>query len=223
MSTDLTIASDRTQALPRWGACFVIVLLLHAIAVAKLLEHPDINDAPPGPEAVEFDIALGDLTPEQQRIDYTPANPVPEEIKPKEETEQKDAEVALPKQEEQPQPTPPTQEVMPQEEQEAKAPPKVSPEVMRKRQMTINTRLNQFKRYPHPARVRAQQGIAKVAFVLDSAGYVLNSCIVQSSGSPILDQESLDLLERAQPFPVPPTGASEKDLSLVVPITYALH
>jgi TonB family protein len=222
VSANLTTPSDRTQGLSRWGACFVIVLLLHAIAVAKLLEHRDINDAPPGLEAVEFDIALGDFTPEQQRIDYTPANPVPEEIKPKEEPEQKDAEVALPKQEEQPQPTPPTQEVMLQEEQEAKAPPKVSPEVMRKWQMTINTRLNQFKRYPHPARVRAQQGIAKVAFVLDSAGHVLSSRIVQSSGSPILDQESLDLLERAQPFPVPP-GASEKDLSLVVPITYALH
>ena len=42
-------------------------------------------------------------------------------------------------------------QVMPQEEQEAKAPPKVPPEVVRKWQMTVNTRLNQFKRYPHQA------------------------------------------------------------------------
>jgi protein TonB len=112
---------------------------------------------------------------------------------------------------------------MPQEEQEAKAPPKVSPEVVRKWQMTINTRLNQFKRYPHQARVRAHQGTVKVAFVLDSAGHVVSSHIVKSSGSSILDQETLELLERAQPFPVPPVGAGSRDLFLEVPISYALH
>ena len=108
MSNDLTIPSDRTQGLARWGACFVAVLLLHAFAVAKLLEHSDINDEPPGSEAVEFDVALGDFTPEQQRMDYTPANPVQQQVKPEDQPEEKDAEIALPKQEQQPQPTPPT-------------------------------------------------------------------------------------------------------------------
>ncbi|MBV8511828.1 MAG: energy transducer TonB [Xanthobacteraceae bacterium] len=223
MSNDLTIPSDRTQGLLRWGACFVAVVLLHAFAVAKLLEHSDINDAPPGSEAVEFDVALGDFTPEQQRMDYTPANPVQQQVKPEEQPEQKDAEVALPKEEQQPQPTPPTPQVMPQEEQEAKAPPKVSPDVVRKWQMTINTRLNQFKRYPHQARLRAHQGTVRVAFILDSEGHVVSARIVKSSGSSILDQETLDLLERAQPFPVPPNGASERDLFLEVPISYALR
>ena len=95
---------------------------------------------------------------------------------------------------------------MPQEEQEAKAPPKVAPEVVRKWQMTVNTRLNQFKRYPRQARARAHQGTVKVAFVLDSEGHVVSSRVVKSSGSPILDQETLDLVERAQPYPVPPAG-----------------
>jgi protein TonB len=203
--------------------CFVTVVVLHVFAVAKLLEHSDINDAPPGSEAVEFDVALGDFTPEQQRMDYTPANPVQQQVKPEEQPEEKDAEIALPKEEQQPQPTPPTPQVMPQEQQEAKAPPKVSPEVVRKWQMTINTRLNQFKRYPHQARVRAHQGTVKVAFVLDSAGHVVSSHIVKSSGSSILDQETLELLERAQPFPVPPVGAGSRDLFLEVPISYALH
>ena len=112
---------------------------------------------------------------------------------------------------------------MPQEEQEAKAPPKVAPEVVRKWQVTVNTRLNQFKRYPHQARARAEQGTVKIAFMLDADGHVVSSRIVKSSGSAILDQETLDLLERAQPFPVPPNGASEKDLFLEVPITYALR
>ena len=223
MSNDLTIPSDRTQGLLRWGACFVVVLLLHGFAVARLLGHVDFIDAPPGSDAVEFDVALGDFTPEQDRIDYTPANPVQQQVKPEEQPEQKDAEVALPKEEQQAEPTPPAQQVMPQEEQEAKAPPKVAPEVVRKWQITVNTRLNQFKRYPRQARTRAHQGTVKVAFVLDSAGHVVSSHIVKSSGSSILDQETLDLLERAQPFPVPPAGAASRDLFLEVPISYALH
>jgi len=223
VSNDLTIPSDRTQGLTRWGACFVAVLLLHAFAVAKLLEHTAINDEPPGSEAVEFDVALGDFAPEQQRLDYTPANPVQQQVKPEDQPEQQDAEIALPKEEQQPQPTPPTPQVMPQEEREAKAPPKVSPAIVRKWQMTINTRLNQFKRYPHQARARAHQGTVRVAFVLDSAGHVVSAHVVKSSGSSILDQETLDLLDRAQPFPIPPAGAGSRDLFLEVPISYALH
>jgi protein TonB len=222
VSADLTIPSEHNQGLLRWGACFVVVLLLHGFAVARLLAHTDFIDAPPGAEFVEFDVALGDFTPEQDRIDYTPANPVPEELKPPEEPEQKDAEVNLPK-EEQPEPTPPTPQVLPQEEQEAKAPPKVAPEVVRKWQITVNTRLNQFKRYPRQARARGLQGTVKVAFVLDTDGHVASARIVKSSGSEVLDQETLDLLQRAQPFPVPPDGAGEKDLFLEVPISYALR
>ena len=59
--------------------------------------------------------------------------------------------------------------------------------------------------------------------MLDPEGRVISSKIVKSSGSPILDQETLDLLQRAQPFPVPPGGASDKDLFLEVPISYALR
>jgi protein TonB len=223
VSTDLTIPSERTQGLLRWGICFVVVLLLHVAAVARLLAHADFVNAPPGSEAVEFDVALGDYTPEQDRIDYTPANPVQQQVKPEEQPEQKDAEVALPKEEQQPEPTPPTPQVLPQEEQEARAPPKVAPEVVRKWQMTINMRLNQFKRYPRQARARAHQGTVRVAFVLDSTGHIVSSHIVKSSGSSILDQETLDLLDRAQPFPVPPAGSGSRDLFLEVPISYALH
>ena len=223
MSTDLTIPSEHNQGLPRWGACFVVVLLLHGLAVAQFLDHADFIDEPQGSEVVEFDVAIGDYTPEQDRIDYTPANPVQQQIKPEEQPEQKDAEVALPKEEQQPEPTPPTPQVLPQEEQEARAPPKVAPEVVHKWQVTVNTRLNQFKRYPRQARTRGHQGTVKVAFVLDSQGHVVSAKVVKSSGSPILDQETLDLLQRAQPFPVPPNGSSETDLFLEVPISYALR
>jgi len=187
-----------------------------------LLEQHELADAPPGSDAVQLDVAIGDP---QQQIDPTLATP-PQivEQKPQQlsEPERKDAEVTLPKpdeQAEQPNPAPPTPPV---EAQEARALPAVAPEVVRKWHITVNTRLNQFKRYPPQARARHDEGIAIVEFQLGADGRVLASRIVRSSGSPILDEETLNLLARAQPFPVP-DGARSQDLFLQVPISYGLR
>jgi periplasmic protein TonB len=222
MSQALTIPSERTQTILRWGVCFAIVLLAHVGGVAKLLEHTDFADAPPGSEAVELDLALGDPQEQIDPIQYTPPKPVEQDVKPQQEPEQKEAEVALPK-EVQPETPTPVEAAPPQEEQEAKAPAKVSAELVRKWQMTVNTRLNQFKRYPAQARTRHHEGRVVVAFTLDTEGHVVDSKIVKSSGSAILDQETLDLIARAQPFPVPPNGAGGQDLFLQVPIAYGLQ
>ena len=218
----LTVSSDRRVAVFRWVTCFAVVLLLHAFAIARLLEQSELADTPPGSDAVQLDVAIGDP---QQQIDPTLATP-PQivEQKPQQlsEPERKDAELTLPKpdeQAEQPNPAPPTPPV---EAQEARAPPAVSPEVVRKWQITVNTRLNQFKRYPPQARARHDEGIAIVEFQLGADGRVLASRIVRSSGSPILDEETLNLLARAQPFPVP-DGARSQDLFLQVPISYGLR
>jgi len=222
VSMDLTSPYDRAQAMLRWVICFAVVLFAHAWAVAKLLEHPDFADAPPGTEVVNLDLAIGDPQDQIDPIQYAPPKTVEQEVKPPEEPEQKEAEVALPK-EVQPEPPTPVQPAPPQEEQEAKAPPKVSPEVVRKWQMSVNTRLNQFKRYPTQARIHRQEGTAIIEFTLDVNGRVVSSRIVRGSGSAILDKETLELLTRAQPFPLPPNGAAGQDLFLRVPITYALR
>jgi periplasmic protein TonB len=222
VSEALTMPSERIQGILRWVVCFAVVLLLHAVAVAKLLEHTDFADAPPGSEAVELDLALGDPQEQIDPTQYTPPKPVEQEVKPQQEPEQKEAEVALPK-EVQPETPTPVEPTPPQEEQEAKAPPKVSAEVVRKWQMTVNTRLNQYKRYPAEARARHNEGRVIVAFTLDTEGHVVNSKIVKSSGSSILDQETLDLITRAQPYPVPPNGTGGQDLFLQVPIAYGLQ
>jgi protein TonB len=43
-----------------------------------------------------------------------------------------------------------------------------------------------------------------VAFTLDRSGKVVSSHLTKSSGSPVLDQEALAVLERASPLPAPP-------------------
>ena len=176
----LTIPSDRGLAVLRWVTCFAVVLLLHAFAIARLLEQSELADTPPGSDVVQLDVAIGDP---QQQIDpnlATPPQIVEQKSQQLSEPEQKDAEVTLPKpdeQAEQPKPAPPAP---PAEAQEAKAPPAAPPEVVRKWQITVNTRLNQFKRYPPQARARNDEGIAIVEFRLGADGRVIASRIVRS-------------------------------------------
>jgi protein TonB len=65
----------------------------------------------------------------------------------------------------------------------------------------IVARIEEHKRYPEEARVNRQQGVAQLFFSVDRQGRVLESRIVRSSGSSILDDEALAVLRRAGPFP----------------------
>jgi TonB family protein len=82
----------------------------------------------------------------------------------------------------------------------------------------VVSRLVGEKRYPPEA--KGEQGTAKLVFRIDRSGHLVESRIVQSSGSAVLDQETLALVERAQPFPTPPADISDAQLSFVVPMHY---
>jgi periplasmic protein TonB len=218
----LAMPSERSQTSMRWGICFALVLALHVAGVAKLLEQRDFADARPGTEVVELDIAVGDPQEQLNEQQYVPPKPIEQEVQQQSEPELKEAEVTLPKEEQKPEPV---ATMRPQElivERVARAPPKASPEVVRKWQMTVNDRLNQFKRYPPDARARHHQGKGMVEFQLDSDGRVVSSKLLKGSGSAILDKELLDLVSRAQPFPVPPNGTGGQDLIMKVPISWTL-
>jgi protein TonB len=86
----------------------------------------------------------------------------------------------------------------------------------------VALRLSRRKRYPADAQARQQQGVAKVRFTLDARGHVLTRALVDSSGVASLDAESLALIERAQPFPAPPSGISPP-VEVVVPIRFSFR
>ena len=71
----------------------------------------------------------------------------------------------------------------------------------------ISTRLASSKRFPPQA--RGQQGTVKVGFVVDRAGRLVSSWLVENSGVTALDEAALAIVERAQPFPPPPDGLSD--------------
>lgn len=87
----------------------------------------------------------------------------------------------------------------------------------------IVTLLERNKRYPAEARSRGEKGIAELAFSLDRNGHVTASRIIHSSGSPALDQETLDLVRRSQPFPPPPSVMPGAQVDLTVPIRFNIR
>jgi protein TonB len=184
---------DRRDLL-RWLICGVVVVFAHAAVAAALIEwrEPVIEEGEIGndPIIVEF------------RPEVIPTEPVPDPVqrieeKPEPLPEQQ-SEAMLPPQPK-PDPEPPREET-----------PVVIPQPMRATasvttwENQIVTILEHNKRYPGDARASGQQGVARLAFRIDSDGHLVSSRIVKSSGFPALDAETLALVQRVQPFPPPP-------------------
>jgi protein TonB len=80
--------------------------------------------------------------------------------------------------------------------------------------------IERHKRYPSAAASRREHGVVTLAFILDRQGHVVSSHVAQSSGSSSLDQEALDIVQRAQPFPLPPANMPDVELSLTLPYRF---
>jgi protein TonB len=83
--------------------------------------------------------------------------------------------------------------------------------------------LERNKRYPAMAQSRREQGVVQLAFSIDRKGMVVASHVAASSGSPALDEEAMELVRRAQPFPPPPPELSGTRVDLTVPIRFNLR
>ena len=112
--------------------------------------------------------------------------------------------------------TPPESQQTPTE---APAPPslKSSPAIARWQQAIV-AHLARFQRYP--AQAKGATGVVSLSFSIDRQGHALNSKIIKSSGSAVLDAEALSLLTRAAPLPPPPAAVPDTDLTFVLPIRF---
>lgn len=82
--------------------------------------------------------------------------------------------------------------------------------------------LERHKRYPADAQRQRQEGVVSVRFTLSRDGRVLAARLERASGVASLDQEGLDLLQRAQPMPPFPPDQPGESMELVVPIQFFL-
>jgi periplasmic protein TonB len=200
---------DRREPI-RWLACGVVVLFAHAgIAAALIARHDPIEEGEVGTDAI-----MVEFQPEQIQTD-----PIPEPVEKVEEKQEplpeQPSEAMLPPKPE-PLPEPPHEDV-----------PAVAPRPVQARAVLVTWRnqvvtiLERNKRYPSEARVRGEHGVARLAFSIDGAGHLLSSRIVASSGSAALDQETLALVQRAQPFPPPPPELAGAEMT--VPVNFSIR
>jgi protein TonB len=87
----------------------------------------------------------------------------------------------------------------------------------------IAQQIEQHKGYPPSARARHETGTAQLAFTLDRNGKVITNRIVRTSGSATLDQETIDTVRRAQPFPPPPPNMPGETFDFTVPIRFNIR
>ncbi|NVK18450.1 MAG: energy transducer TonB [Methylocystaceae bacterium] len=88
---------------------------------------------------------------------------------------------------------------------------------------TLGRWLAQYKTYPKKARRRNQEGVVHLSFTLNAKGYVTSYKIIKSAGHESLDEETIKMLERAQPLPKFPPEITDEHLTLTVPIQFALR
>lgn len=83
--------------------------------------------------------------------------------------------------------------------------------------------LESNKTYPKAARMRKQQGVARLVFVIDRAGHVLECRLVGPSGHALLDQEAMAMVARSDPFPAPPHTVKGDRIELDAPVEFSLE
>jgi protein TonB len=235
-----TLHLPEHRGIARWMVAALAILIAHAAIVAavalwyarqperepNILPAITVSLAPveaSSPEVQNEDVAVG---PTMQQADEAPKEPPKVEEKPAEEviqpTPPQQAEVTLPEVEqkvEQPKP-----EVMPPAP-ETRAAPK-NERVAQFSQAASNAynalvfgHLQRFKRYPRA--LRGALGTVMVKFVLDRNGRVIDSVVTKSSGNRVLDEEALDTLHRASPFPPFPTAKPATQDSYIAPINFS--
>ena len=87
----------------------------------------------------------------------------------------------------------------------------------------VASKLERNKKYPSSAHARDEKGVVELEFSVDRQGRLKSSRILKSSGSDALDRETLDLVQRAQPFASPPAAMTGEEVFLVVPIRFNIH
>jgi len=89
-------------------------------------------------------------------------------------------------------------------------------------QKAVALHLNKHKKYPQDARRNGEEGVASVSFSIDRSGKVIAARLDKSSGSQLLDQEAVEVISRASPFPQPPDDVPQVTISFSLPIQFRI-
>jgi len=233
-SSSYWLEDQNSGDLARWTAAAVIVVGLHAGAVAFLLNWHEPVEIGDESDIVTVELAPIDATPDAVARDIAPApesmvesKPVPQpqqQQKPPEEVkieQPPDADAILPAPAVKP--LEKTEEARPAAPRTAEKVKGGAPRIEPSWQTSLVRQIQRYKRYPPQAQTRNEQGVVLLGFSLDRDGRVLAHRIVQSSGYVDLDNEVMEMIMRAEPLPPFPESMPQARLDLTVPIRFSLH
>jgi protein TonB len=79
------------------------------------------------------------------------------------------------------------------------------------------------KQYPKIAQMRGWQGDCMLDLKIDSSGNVLSANVKESSGHEALDNQALEMVRKATPFPTPPEALRGRSFNISVPVSFKLE
>lgn len=82
--------------------------------------------------------------------------------------------------------------------------------------------ISKHKKYPNIAKVRGYEGEVVLELLLDGYGKVKSKKVLQSSGYEVLDNQALEMVDKALPFPMPAEALRNSNFSIKVPIPFKL-
>jgi len=90
-------------------------------------------------------------------------------------------------------------------------------------QKSVAKKIAKKQTYPRAALRKELEGKIKVEINVDRDGNILAHSVTESSGHDVLDREIPKLMKRVSPLPAPPADASDSQLTMVVPLAWALQ
>ena len=119
------------------------------------------------------------------------------------------------------------EEIAPIEKVQEYIPPQPSPEVVKKITDSYTNQLTRAiakqKKYPKIAQMRQWQGEVLLNIEIDPQGNLVKANILEESRYKILNNEAIDMVKRASPFPQPPEELRLKNFTVLVPISFKLE
>jgi len=86
----------------------------------------------------------------------------------------------------------------------------------------VRLRIESRKRYPETAKANGIEGRVKIHFILAADGRVRELSVVQGAPESALNRAALEAVEKAAPFPRPPSNLFKTDLALDLVIVFEL-
>jgi protein TonB len=207
--------------LRRWAIAAAVVVGLHAAALFAYTYVPQPDEIGDDTAPIAMDFSAGNAAVDMTAIEQKPEQPEQQEVEqPPPPPPPPPQAVAMPE----PPPPPKVEEQQPEQQAQPSLVRGGSPRIKQTFASAIAKHLAaHMVGYPRSAVARNQAGKVEVSFSVDHEGHVHDVQVIQSSGHPELDQAALSMVNKAQPFPVLPSGLQEEDNVFNFPLKFDLQ